>query len=249
MHLIFQKFSILIFSILIFSSLKTKAQEALPAKWHRINTDELANGEKIDDWSTRRLKFSKTYHVNQRHPHANDSNPGTQDAPISTISQAAQLVNPGERVLIHQGTYREKVTLPRGGKSPKEMISFEAVEGETVIIKGTITAPAEEWKASKGWQFHKSKHNKEIKIWEYTFSEEDLKGYNPFAMTNLMHDRAWLQHKKEVDMWPHFKRRGAVYINGKPLKQVKRSKNLAGEEEGAFWPEHNGRKIHVKIPQ
>src|SRR5689334_24547327 len=83
------------------------------------------------------LTFSKTYYVDNGDAKADDNGPGTKARPFRTISKAAQLLQPGERVVIASGTYRECVRPARGGTSPSEMISYEAAPGATVIIKGS----------------------------------------------------------------------------------------------------------------
>ncbi len=82
-------------------------------------------------------EYTRTYVVNQRHPDANDDNPGTEDKPLLTINKAAQLVKPGERVLIYSGVYRETIRPLQGGLNDSKMISYESAPGEEVIIKGS----------------------------------------------------------------------------------------------------------------
>ena len=44
----------------------------------------------------------------------NDAGAGGEDAPFLTIGRAASEARPGDTVIIHAGTYREQVILPRG---------------------------------------------------------------------------------------------------------------------------------------
>ena len=74
----------------------------------------LPNGEEFKTWDVP-LKFTRTYHVNPADPNASDENPGTGDSPFRTINRAAQVLQPGERVVIAAGTYRERVAPARGG--------------------------------------------------------------------------------------------------------------------------------------
>ena len=85
----------------------------------------------------RPLKFTKTYYVDNQHAKANDNGPGTQARPFRTINRAAEVLQPGERVVIASGTYRECVRPARGGTSPTQMISYEAAPGAKVVIKGS----------------------------------------------------------------------------------------------------------------
>jgi len=54
---------------------------------------------------------------------------------IRTLADAAQKVEPGDVVLIHDGIYRESVTIGRSGTAEKP-ITFQAAPGEHVVITG-----------------------------------------------------------------------------------------------------------------
>ncbi len=114
-----------------------------------VARDLLPDGRRFVSWE-RPLAFRKTYCVAQEHPRASDDNPGTSDQPLRTISWAAALVEPGERVLIDSGVYRECVRPHRGGSGPEEMISFEAAPKAKVIITGTEIWETD-WVLSTGW--------------------------------------------------------------------------------------------------
>ena len=49
--------------------------------------------------------------------------------------------------------------------------------------------------------------------------------YNPFALADVPGDWGWLDTKK-VDMGPYFRRRGLVFVDGKPLEPVEQSREL-----------------------
>ena len=68
----------------------------------------LPDGREFVSWE-RPLQFTKTYYVDNRNPRAADSNPGTKELPFLTINKAAQVLQPGERVVIMTGVYRERV--------------------------------------------------------------------------------------------------------------------------------------------
>lgn len=74
----------------------------------------------------------KIYHVAQT-SNASDVNPGTEEAPFKTISKAGEIVNAGDTVIVHQGTYRETVTVKNNGE-PTRPIVFKAADGEDVVI-------------------------------------------------------------------------------------------------------------------
>ncbi|MGQ9730069.1 MAG: right-handed parallel beta-helix repeat-containing protein [Candidatus Zipacnadales bacterium] len=78
---------------------------------------------------------SQTYHVAQHHPAASDENPGSEAAPWLTISKAASVAEVGDRVLVHEGVYREYVQ-PRNSGRAGAPIVYEAAEGENVVLTG-----------------------------------------------------------------------------------------------------------------
>ncbi len=67
----------------------------------------------------------------------NDKNDGSASKPFQTISAAAQAAQPGDIITVHGGTYRERVTPPRGGESDSKRIVYQAAAGEKVFIKGS----------------------------------------------------------------------------------------------------------------
>ncbi|HWE96269.1 MAG TPA: carbohydrate-binding protein [Tepidisphaeraceae bacterium] len=64
-----------------------------------------------------------------------DANPGTLALPFATIQHAANLAHAGDVVNIRAGVYRETVSPPNSGV-PGAPITFQAYNGETVIIDG-----------------------------------------------------------------------------------------------------------------
>src|SRR5262245_27375111 len=74
----------------------------------------LPDGREFVSWE-QPFQFGKTYYVDNRNPRAADSNPGTAELPFLTINKAAQTLQPGERVLIMTGVYRERIDPVRGG--------------------------------------------------------------------------------------------------------------------------------------
>ncbi|MCY2951046.1 MAG: SGNH/GDSL hydrolase family protein, partial [Planctomycetota bacterium] len=96
----------------------------------------LPDGTEFLTWE-QRPQFSKTYYVDGQHPAASDQNPGTPDRPFATINQAAQVLQPGQRVIVAAGVYRERLRPARGGSGPEAMISYEAAPGAQVVLKGS----------------------------------------------------------------------------------------------------------------
>ncbi len=68
-------------------------------------------------------------------PNAADSNSGAADRPFKTINAAAQVVEPGDTVLVKPGVYREAVRLTRSGTAQRP-IQFVADPEGSVVLTG-----------------------------------------------------------------------------------------------------------------
>lgn len=68
----------------------------------------LPDGTSFQTWEDETV-YSKAYYVNQNHSRASDTNPGTLELPFKTIAKAAEVLQPGEKVIISSGIYREMV--------------------------------------------------------------------------------------------------------------------------------------------
>ena len=62
---------------------------------------------------------------------------GSREHPLRTIDHAAAVAQPGDTVTVHAGEYREWVKPRRGGISDRRRITYQAAEGEHVVIKGS----------------------------------------------------------------------------------------------------------------
>ncbi len=69
-------------------------------------------------------------------PTGDDTNSGTQAAPLHTLQAAANRLQPGDTCLIHGGVYRESVTVTHSGVTGAP-IRFQAAEGEHGVIDGS----------------------------------------------------------------------------------------------------------------
>jgi hypothetical protein len=208
---------------------------------------QLPNGQMFARWEVEQ-KYEREIHVDNNNPRASDQNGGTISQPFKTINAAAQVATPGTRVLIHAGTYRETVQPAMGGLGPEKMISYEAYQGEEVIIKASVEV--KDFKPSVGWRLFPSFRadtisSEEIRVWEIELNPEDFKGYNPFCAINILHDRLFIEYDK-TDMTPYLNRRGMVFVDGKPMKQVPLYNQLS-QNENAYWVEANGQKVHIRL--
>lgn len=209
---------------------------------------QLPNGQPFAFWEVEQY-YERELYVDNQNPHASDQNTGTLSQPFKTINAAAQVATPGTRVLIHGGTYRETVQPAMGGLGADQMISYEAYQGEEVLIKASVEV--KDFKPSVGWRlfpwFGRTVAAPEaIKVWEIELNPEDFKGYNPFCAVNILHDRVFIEYDK-TDMTPYLNRRGMVFVDGKPMKQVPLYNQLS-QNDNTYWVEANGQKVHIRLP-
>ncbi|MGO9260680.1 MAG: right-handed parallel beta-helix repeat-containing protein [Bryobacteraceae bacterium] len=135
--------------------------------------------------------FAKELHVSVK---GSDSNDGSLSKPFRTISAAARVAQPGDVVTVHEGTYRERVTPPRGGESDSKRIVYQAAPGEAVVIKGS--------EVIRGWKPFMPG------VWKATLPNSFFGSYNPYKDL-IVGD--WFDGKGR----PHHT--GEVYLNGKSL--------------------------------
>jgi hypothetical protein len=179
------------------------------------------------------LTFIKTYYVDNASAKADDKGPGSKAKPFRTIGKAAEVLQPGERVVIASGVYRECVRPVRGGTGPTQMISYEAAPGAKVVIKGSEVLkegwtqdPLAASRGPGGPPTAATPAPPRVPTWQYTFTGAMFPdAYNPFALASVAGDRAWLD-TKSVDMGPYFRRRGLVFVDGKPLEPVELQREL-----------------------
>ncbi|UCD30749.1 MAG: right-handed parallel beta-helix repeat-containing protein [Planctomycetota bacterium] len=135
--------------------------------------------------------WAKEYHVSVQ---GRDANAGSASDPLKTISAAAQVAQPGDMIIVHQGTYRERINPPRGGNSDRTRITYRAAEGEKVVIKGSDVI--------SGW--------KEIRkgLWKVTLPNTYFDQYNPYQDV-ITGD--WFNARGRVH------HTGEVYLNGDAL--------------------------------
>ena len=205
----------------------------------------LPDGRSYEFWETDPV-WEQELFVNGSDPAASDDNDGSESAPFRTIGRAAQLAKPGTRVRIHAGTYRECVSPAEGGTDPKHMISYEAFGDGDVIVSAAEVVSS--FKPSEGWMVFRSwgaPQPADIRIWEYDLDADVFRGYNPFCAVNILHDRLFIEYDK-TDMTTYLNRRGCVFCDGEPLKQVPLYNGM-GQEENTYWVEANGMKVHFRL--
>ncbi len=160
---------------------------------------------------------AREYHVAVT---GNDRADGSPSAPLRTLAAAARAAQPGDGITVHAGTYRERVTPPRGGESDTKRITYQAAPGETVVLKGSEVA--------RGWEPFLPG------IWKLTLPNAYFGRYNPYQ------DRITGDWFKDNGR-PHHT--GEVYLNGKSLwethllERVLQPAPVDGSEdrEGSTW--------------
>ena len=204
----------------------------------------LPDGRYFEVWE-RPQDYTRTYHVAQQHDAASDDNPGTEDEPFLTIQAAAEVLEPGERVLIHDGVYRETVRPRRGGTGPDAMIAYQAAPGQTPIITGAeaYTGPWEEQARYKG------RFGEGVRVYHLRLPAEWFVGYLPFGMVNLPQHHldagGEINNFPDALRWKLLLKRGLVFQDGRRLRQVVRIRDL-DHEPGSFWAESTGLDVYVR---
>jgi len=93
---------------------------------------------------------------------------------------------------------------------------------------------------SSGWR----RPETAVKIWMADLPVEAFVGYNPFLARNIHEE--FVQYRNLDDAPKYLLRRGAVFVDGRPLKQVFRYAELV-ERDGAFFVEEPGLRIHFRL--
>ncbi len=210
-------------------------QAVLPNSAWDVDTDTmLPNGKPFKTWNPQ-LTFSKTYYVNGSAPNASDSNPGTKDLPFRTIGKAAEVLQPGENVLVAGGIYRERVKPKLSGLSPDQMISYQAMPGEKVILRGSTII-------NNTWEPSEMVEN----AWKINLTAEIFGGNNPLSNSNITSKQIEEMVLPEnvtndqILILP----RGLIFQNGKRLTQIQ-PEQAATAKKGNYWVTDGGKTIHL----
>jgi len=204
---------------------------------HSVDPPELLpDGSEFRTWRPT-LVFSKTYYVDANSVAASDENPGTEERPFRTINRAAQVLQPGERVVVASGVYRERVCPARGGTGPGKMISYQAAPGAEVAIRGSRIV-TEGWEPVIGM----------ADVWKLRLPATYFgHGYNPFAIPNVTPEQfdgmrwahRWRGHK------PYTLPRGLVFQDDRRLRQVG-TKAALNKRTGTYFVAPDGPTLLVR---
>ncbi|MDR0908583.1 MAG: right-handed parallel beta-helix repeat-containing protein [Spirochaetaceae bacterium] len=209
-------------------------------------TARLPDGTFFPFWEDK-TKYSKTLFVDCNNPNADDKNEGSEQKPFKTIGAAAAIARPCTKVLIKKGVYRETVSPAFGGDDAEHMVMYEAASKDDVVIKASVEI--KDFQSSTGWSINRfgplPKEAINAKVYRIDLNPKDFMGYNPFCAVNIIHDRLFIEYEK-TDMTTYLNRRGMVFCDGKPLKQVPLY-NMMGKETNTYWVEANGQKVHFRL--
>ena len=163
------------------------------------------------------MEFKVDYHVAKN---GSDQATGTIDDPFLTINKAASLAIPGDTITVHEGVYREWVKPKYKGLSDQRRITYQAAEGESVVIKGS--------EEIKDWQLV------EGNIWKVVIPNEFFGDFNPYVET-VFGD--WLLTIEEP------RHLGDVYLNGMSFYEVSAYDKLLNPEVKTETYDHWTRQV------
>ncbi|MEO6996789.1 MAG: DUF1565 domain-containing protein, partial [Terracoccus sp.] len=152
-----------------------------------------------------------------------DQADGSAADPLRTIGRAAELAQAGDRVVVHEGEYREWVRPARGGLSDLRRITYEAADGGRVVIKGSERVT--------GWERTETADNADNAdnvdntddaddadnygtVWTVEVPNELFGSFNPFA-EEIVGD--WVVRPIKAGTRKHL---GDVYLDGRSFYEV-----------------------------
>lgn len=184
------------------------------------------------------LALASEYHVAQKNPAADGTNPGSADKPFRTINAAVAgaRLKPGDTLYVHEGVYREAVELSGANAhqgQPGAPIRILAWPQEAVEIKGSDIVT--DWKQYDGG-----------------LPASTAAPAAPPASSGKIYVR---------ENWPHNTQQ--VFCDAKPLTQIagtvgegyvqeawegRKGKGLADLEDGSFYCDRGAQRLYVWLP-
>ncbi|HLV09539.1 MAG TPA: right-handed parallel beta-helix repeat-containing protein [Halanaerobiales bacterium] len=130
---------------------------------------------------------------------------GTKEEPFLTINKAASVAVAGDTIIVHEGEYREWVKPANRGLSNTRRITYQAAEGEKVLIKGS--------ERIQNWE------KVEATIWKTVLPNDFFGEFNPYK-EEIMGD--WLVETDNGST----KHLGDVYLNGMSFYEAENFEQL-----------------------
>lgn len=143
------------------------------------------------------------YHVAKN---GSDHAEGTKQNPFLTINKAASVAQAGDTVIVHEGEYREWVKPKYAGLSEYRRITYQAAEGEKVVIKGS--EQIQDWEQVEGT------------VWKVVLPNEFFGDYNPYTK-EIFGD--WVVYNPGRHL-------GDVYLNGMSFYEAETFEQLKNPE-------------------
>ncbi|MCD7708975.1 MAG: right-handed parallel beta-helix repeat-containing protein [Clostridiales bacterium] len=126
---------------------------------------------------------------------AEKSGDGSRERPLKTISEAAELAQPGDEVLVAPGIYREHVN-PKHAGTPDQRITYRSIQKGAAVISGA--EQVKNWKKYEG------------DVWTARVPNGIFGNYNPY--TTLVSGDWFIA--------TYVAHTGEVYLNGKSMYEV-----------------------------
>jgi hypothetical protein len=203
-----------------------------------------SSGQPIDE-----SKIGKVLVVDNRHPKAADSNPGTEQLPLKSITQATRLAldskraNVGTKVLIRAGTYRESIVLDGASIKTDAPLVFEAATGTVGSMpiapsklafdpapanlsgaKGSVTVSGSDvW---TGWR-RENGANVFSHPWPFKWGLAPIPSGWPAAQ-----------------LQPIVRRREMIFVDNRPLEQVL---SMADLKDGSFYVDEEKAAVFIRL--
>ncbi|GAE26874.1 hypothetical protein JCM9140_2979 [Halalkalibacter wakoensis JCM 9140] len=143
------------------------------------------------------------YHVAKN---GSDLAEGTKKNPFLTINKAASVAQAGDTIIVHEGEYREWVKPKFAGLSEYRRITYQAAEGEKVVIKGS--EQIQDWEQVEGT------------VWKVVLPNEFFGDYNPYK-EEIFGD--WVVYNPGRHL-------GDVYLNGMSFYETETFEQLRNPE-------------------
>lgn len=153
-----------------------------------------------------------------------DSNPGTAEQPLRTISAAVDIAlsnnhsGIGTRITINPGTYRESISLSANSRDTSLPITFQAATAGTVIVSGGVLYD--------GWTQYASNPNIYTHVW--------TNNWGLCAQISGCPTAGDIVQRQEM-----------IAVNGKALTQVS---SVAAMQPGSFYVDNAGVTAYVWPP-
>ena len=102
-----------------------------------LSNDEFLLFDESGYWKSSNVDCSNQTHLSNTPFHVdnqlgNNSNPGTADCPLESVTKAIMLSSDGDKIIIHEGVYHEEVSI-----SGFQNLTIKSAQGERVVFDGT----------------------------------------------------------------------------------------------------------------